>query len=154
MKMSNSYDLMGLIQVIIAGFSIIVDVILVFVAAKINSSANKNHVNQVLGQAADLGRAAETTSSTKQERMIGSKIAKDKIKEKITRLIRKTSKPTAVQFIKALKEVSSEMDIARRLYDCKDHGITWHGILSVDTSLEIDVHKIEDIINILSGESV
>lgn len=148
MKMSNSYDLMGLIQVIIASLSIIVDVILVFVAAKINSSANKNHVNQVLGQ------AAETTSFTKQERMNGSKIAKDKIKEKITKLTRKTSEPTAAQFIKALKEVSSEMDIARRLYDCKDHGITWHGILSVDTSLKIDVNKLEEIINILSGEAV
>ena len=148
MNVSYDFDLMALLQVILATISIGVDIILVFVAAKINSRADKNRVNRM------LDKAAETPAQTVQERKVNANVDKNKIKDKILRLLKRNKEITAAQFIKTLKEISSEMDTAQGLYACKERGITWSGVLSVDTPLTVDVDKIDDVINILVGENI
>lgn len=144
MNISYDFDLMALLQVILASISIAVDIVLVFVAAKINNRADKNRVNRV------LDKAAESTSQSNQPRNANVKVDRNKIEDKILRLLKKNKEITAAQFIKALKEFA-ETDTAQSLYACKDKGITWNGILSVDTPLLIDESKIEDVVDILIG---
>ncbi len=138
-------DITGVLQVVFAGVSILVDVGLVFLAARINSRSQKRHYDSVIKGINTQNNVDIVVNDANLEHNID--------KAKVQKIIKKLSKKgsfSAMNFIKAFDEIFSESETVELLYDNRNNGINWQGLLSSDTKISIDKNKEGDLIENIS----